>query len=569
MSAAPRPTESPRPPRKPRGPEADKRRHLRKGAARPAAPAWSQSQVEEFFRRFVDPDGRHIWGALQPDGRTTWSGNFRRSTSLDDVRRAVEAGWESGRLAVKGPSRVQDVVLDLDGHAVGEDERAAQLEAAWALVRRLKALRVRLHVERTPRGYRVLIPLAKEVGADLARNTVSRLLVRQNLVSSEETVDVVRTGRRSLCGLPFSWGAGAAVLFEGSAERLDPIDSALAGAEAFDRYLELRPNRMERLIQLSKQTRRQVGRPSGGAASPDSPKRYKAPSASTPSGPQGQRGRNQYLGSHSGSDGRDQINELLENAVLGSWSPSAEDPGNSSKTRHETALLVEGLGPAELVPGTRRKACLDLVHRARTAGWKPAETLGRIWSWLLERPAGSSADLDRNPGAVLRDLARSVIDVYRWRERHPAKRRGPAVEPDPADLEALAELGLPRATAKHVSKVLVALRERREVGQEVVLSRAWLSVVTGVRGKSTLARIREELVSLGLVEMTASPDRRRGVATTCRIVSLDVSRPASELRLADVLEFRRDELTPAAREFVDGLPPERVAALVDALRLAA
>lgn len=46
-------------------------------------------------------------------------------------------------------------------------------------------------------------------------------------------------------------------------------------------------------------------------------------------------------------------------------------------------------------------------------------------------------------------------------------------------------------------------------------------------------------------------------------------RPASELRLADVLEFRRSELPASVQEAIAAISRERLAAVVAGLRLAA
>lgn len=500
--------------------------------------------LADYCRRFVREGGAVVAGPVAADGRTDWRALYdhrgrRLKASPALVAEHLSGSWSTtGRLACQLPTEVKDIVLDFDAHAETPEGRQAQLDRIWSAIRRLAKLRIRLAAAGTPRGVRVAIPVDRVVDGRWLRNLATRVMRNQKLLADDEIGDAVRVGVQAPTGV-FLEG-GALLYVHGRGEVCEPLETPEQRARAFERYCAILPNRLDRLEELSLRERRPVGRPLGGAAnSGDAPSGERGSKATTgvPRGGEnptpyflstsGVEGENKdketnNLGSQSASARRDQISELLDCAGLGSWDPSAEGAGNSSKTRHELALLAEGLGPAELVPGTRRKVCFDLVQQARSAGWKPAEALARIWAWLLERPAGSSVDLDRNPRAVLKDLARTIADVYRWRERNPAKRRGPAVEPDPADLQALAERGIPRAMAKHVARIMTALRERREVGDELPLSREWMKTITGAKGKSTLSTIRKQLLALGIVEEVQAPDRRKHLATTCVVRSLQV-----------------------------------------------
>lgn len=73
-------------------------------------------------------------------------------------------------------------------------------------------------------------------------------------------------GRASLTAVPFCPGQGAAVLVNGRDDGVVPLGSSEEGAKAFATYCRLRGNKLDRLIRLSQQRRKKVGRPLAGPA---------------------------------------------------------------------------------------------------------------------------------------------------------------------------------------------------------------------------------------------------------------------------------------------------------------
>jgi hypothetical protein len=697
MSAAPSSAPVTRPLRPRKGPASSLRSSVKSQGAAPAVPVgWSAELLEEFADRFVSHRGVCVAGPVGADGRTDWApvrgkGGRRLRTSVRLLKTFLEGGWSGGRLAVALPDRVRDVVLDVDVHGTTPEEFEEQSEAARRLIDRLLALRLPVHVERTPRGLRVLVPIREGLtdgtardsacGGVLVREVFARLLRNQKLVEEDLLGDMVRVGRASLTGLPFSWGDGSAVLRNGSDDSVVPLSSPEAAAEAFGRYLRLHGVGMDRLVRLSLQHRRQVGRPLGGAASTDSssmvkgktaalqtakasgiPSRQTAkavcqeqdnndnennylrfplvgsprersaqlvenegldlnnpldetpgnsrnmtidagvgehlesrhvgrhskgaaspdssskikgkdPSDSTTktSHPEQDNGKtkNNYLGSQSGPGLRDEISHLIDNAGLGWSQTSPENPGNSRNMNSGLGAKVATLRPEGLVPGQRGAATLALAHRLIGLGWTPEDCLRGLWEWLTSLPAGSSKDFDADPLRVLNELARLVVERYDWRAKHPGRPSRPH-EPDPEDVRILVEeRGLKPSMARHVAVVLEALRQRRAVGEEVVVSRRWLGLLTGIRKPAILAEVRRQLIGLGILEETAAADRRHNLATVCVVKSLILVDQVPVVRLADAVASRGDELPQSVRERLDRLRPERQEAVLDDLRLSA